>query len=235
MALELSLATLLVVIAFQLALRRLARRARPGRRGHMPSSEGTPARGWAERSQRLLYHTRNLLVAPPLVYVTFSFSYETEEAWLIWPLGLGIVALGVALRVWAQSHIRFRLGPRRRLTTTGPYAIIRNPLYVANTAICVGATVLSELLWMAPVMMVWCGVVYSLVVRQEEARLTRKYGDAYREYLKAVPRWLPRSLGRRVEAHAIAYLRSALLVELPCLIIVVPFAIKEIVSDLYVH
>ena len=177
---------------------------------------------------RRIYHLRGLLASPPVIFAMFCTYGETEEDWLIWPLGGLLVALGVAMRVWAQEHIRFRLRMGRHLATTGPYALVRNPLYIGNTLMCLGAVVASELLWMVPVTLVWCAVVYSLVVRQEEARLLRKYGEPYQQYLAAVPRWFPRTQRGRNLALITDSLRASLLVELPCLLILLPFVLKEI-------
>ena len=225
------------VLLFACVLQALLRHVGP----YVPLDEATPVgrRACQEGSReaaklrelRWAYRHRGLLVSPPLAYAALSFLYETEVDWLVWPLGGTFVVLGVALRVWAQAHIRFRLRGHRHLATTGPYAIVRNPLYIANVLTCVGATIVSELLWLVPITVLWCMAVYSLVVRQEEARLLRKYGKAYHEYLSAVPRWVPRALsltglGRASGEH----LRAAFLVEARGLLVLVPYVIKEAAS-----
>ena len=177
---------------------------------------------------RWAYRWRNRLIAPLLGFALFSTWYETEADWLtVWP-GTALVALGVTLRVWAQAHIRCRLGLRRPLATTGPYAVVRNPLYIANALICLGAVFMSELLWLVPIALLWCAAVYSLVVFQEEARLTRQYGADYLAYATKVPRWLPHPMALRGLAGAAEHLRAAALVELPCLLIMVPYVAKEL-------
>lgn len=231
------LAVLLLVVAADAFLRHHAPRD-----GHDDASATRATRprrkrreDLSSRALRWVYHARGTLVAPPLAFAALFFRLETENDWLVWPVGTLAVGLGVALRIWAQAHIRFRLKGHRHLTTSGPYATVRNPLYIANTLICVGATIVSELLWVVPVTLAWCAVVYSLVVRQEEARLAKKYGEAYHRYVSAVPRWVPRTLPVQGLGQAREHLRAALLVEAPCLLILLPYVGKELVSPWFEH
>jgi protein-S-isoprenylcysteine O-methyltransferase Ste14 len=104
-----------------------------------------------------------------------------------------VVLSGLAIRMWAVRHIggisrtrAARLGP---LTITGPYLLVRNPLYVGNLLIWIGFTLASQLLWMLPVGLAFFALQYGAVTRYEEAALLRSYGDAYRDYTRSVPRW----------------------------------------------
>jgi protein-S-isoprenylcysteine O-methyltransferase Ste14 len=184
---------------------------------------------------RTVYHARGWLVSPPLVLAAVCFEWETETPLLIWPLGLALVLAGVALRVWAQEHICFRLKMHRHLATTGPYAFMRNPLYVANTLICVGATVLSELLWLVPITLLWCAGVYTLVVLQEERRLLAKYGEDYAGYIARVPRWVPHAIRPGRLGFVTEHFGKALLIEASCLLVVAPCVAKELVSPWFEH
>ena len=176
------------------------------------------------------YHARGILASLPLVFAAVCFWREYENDWVIWPLAPLLVGMGVALRVWSQAHIRFRLRAGRHLTATGPYALVRNPLYIANTLICLGATVASELLWLLPITAAWCALLYALVVRQEERRLERQYGHAYRDYVAAVPRWLPRMRPGRALGSAAGYFGRALFIEASCLLVLAPFVAKEFLA-----
>ena len=143
-----------------------------------------------------------------------------------------MLLLGTFVRLWAQQHLHYRLDIRKQLTETGPYRLLRNPIYVGNTLMCLGAVAASELLWLMPVTLLWCAALYTLVVQDEEAHLLEKYGRPYRAYLLRVPRWLPRvfhleSLGL-VNRHFVKSLVS----ELHCLLVLLPFVIKEMVCEL---
>jgi len=176
------------------------------------------------------YRWRGVLVSPPLVFAVVSFAHETEWDRVVWPLGSALFWLGFGLRLWAQQHLHYRLRGVTHLTTTGPYAFVRNPIYVGNTLICLGATVVSELLWLAPVTLLWCLTVYALVVRHEEHRLTARYGLAYHRYRTEVPRWCPRPPPLRNLGLVTQDWRASVAAELPCLLVLVPYIVKELLA-----
>ncbi|MGI6398332.1 MAG: methyltransferase family protein [Desulfomonilia bacterium] len=93
-------------------------------------------------------------------------------------------------------HLHYRLKVHKTLTLTGPYLYVRNPIYIGNTLILAGITVLAGLLWFVPVMVIACGFTYHMTVLYEEGHLTRKYGQGYVEFLERIPRWLPPASGR---------------------------------------
>jgi protein-S-isoprenylcysteine O-methyltransferase Ste14 len=111
--------------------------------------------------------------------------------------GLGLVAAGEGLRLWAVRHIGVvsrtrsdRLGP---LVTTGPFALMRNPLYLGNIMLWSGLAVAARLLWLAPLIALVLAAEYHFIVRWEEQLLEQRQGDRYREYAGRVARWVPRS------------------------------------------
>ncbi|HUW61174.1 MAG TPA: isoprenylcysteine carboxylmethyltransferase family protein [Candidatus Bathyarchaeia archaeon] len=164
----------------------------------------------------------------------FSTYWECERYW-VFPAGLAIFAAGLGIRVWAQMHLHYRLKERKVLTTTGPYRIVRNPIYIANTLIMISASVLSELLWFTPFMLLWCAVLYSLVVRHEEKHLTSKYGQAYVDYVRQVPRWIPGipDCLKVASPHVRHFMLRSLGAEMYCFLYIIPFVLKEVVSDLH--
>jgi hypothetical protein len=100
-----------------------------------------------------------------------------------------------SLRLWAVHHIGVisrtrseRLGP---LVASGPFAILRNPLYVGNIVLWVGLALTARLVWLAPGILLLLGLEYHAIVRWEERLLESRFGDAYRAYAARVPRWIP--------------------------------------------
>jgi protein-S-isoprenylcysteine O-methyltransferase Ste14 len=112
-----------------------------------------------------------------------------------------VASVGEMLRLWAVRHIGVisrtrsdRLGP---LVASGPFGIVRNPLYIGNVLLWLGLTVSARLLWLAPVVTLVLVLQYRAIVAWEEHVLARRLGDAYRQYAAHVPRWIPRA-GRTV-------------------------------------
>jgi len=111
-------------------------------------------------------------------------------------IGIGNLVLGAILRIWAVSHpgrhTRSRTIKAPSLTTAGPYACVRNPIYLANFLVGLGLVVLAETIILIPVYLVVFGLPYRKIVDQEEGFLRKKFGDEFQRYCEAVPRWLPR-------------------------------------------
>jgi len=178
----------------------------------------------------IAYRLRGFLIAAPLILALFSVCYETENDWLIWPVGVLVFVSGLLLRIWAQQHLHYRLKIRKTLTTTGPYSFVRNPIYLGNILICLGLVTVSELLWFVPIALLYCFSVYSLVVSYEERHLLDKYGESYRQYLSQVPRWIPRRTCCQNLGFTNEYLRQSVKVEIHFILLVLPFVVKEFVA-----
>jgi len=113
-----------------------------------------------------------------------------------------LTAAGEALRLWAVHHIgvisRTRSGRLGPLIDSGPFALVRNPLYIGNILLWVGFTVTARLVWLAPIVAVLLALEYHAIVRWEEQLLESRYGAEYVDYASRVPRWIPRA--RRTRA-----------------------------------
>jgi protein-S-isoprenylcysteine O-methyltransferase Ste14 len=80
----------------------------------------------------------------------------------------------------------------RRVVATGPYAYVRNPIYLAALLIVSG----EAWLFLSPSLLLYAGGLavsfHLLIVGYEEPRLRARFGAPYVTYCRAVPRWLPR-------------------------------------------
>jgi protein-S-isoprenylcysteine O-methyltransferase Ste14 len=164
-------------------------------------SEAQPHQQHRDSFTRLggwLFRHRSLL---PLPLVALLLSFPPSGPWgvVAWA-GVALVALGEAGRLWAVHHIGVisrtradRLGP---LVASGPFAWVRNPLYLGNIALWTGFALSARLAWMAPVIIALLALEYSAIVRWEEDLLASRLGSAYRQYAARVPRWIPRPPAR---------------------------------------
>jgi protein-S-isoprenylcysteine O-methyltransferase Ste14 len=146
---------------------------------------------------RFFYLTRGLwnMAAIALALVLKALAGSSVPPWAYGLLGVVVLAAQV-WRAWAAGFVgRAARGARpvgAALVTAGPYAYLRNPMYL-GTAIGLLAFAGMSGLWYAVVAVaVVLGVVYAAAIIGEEAFLAESFGEEYRLYRQAVPRLLPR-------------------------------------------
>jgi protein-S-isoprenylcysteine O-methyltransferase Ste14 len=108
--------------------------------------------------------------------------------------GLPFVVLGQAIRFWAAGCIGRYRGERvgaQALTTWGPYAFVRNPLYAGNALIGFGWSVMSDPLAIAAFVITFVLLYTVLIVPHEESFLLKKFGDEYSRYRERTGRFFP--------------------------------------------
>ncbi len=81
----------------------------------------------------------------------------------------------------------------RELTRTGPYAYVRNPLYLGSIVIAVGFGLAARDLLVGIVIVVMFALIYLPVIRGEEEFLRTQFAE-YGSYARSVPRLLPHTL-----------------------------------------
>ena len=104
-------------------------------------------------------------------------------------VGGAIAFIGVLVRAWASGHIM----KNDRLATTGPYAHTRNPLYFGSFLIGAGFAMAAH--WSLLLLVVAFFVfVYAPTMERERANIRGRFPDAYAEYERNVPAFLPRPI-----------------------------------------
>jgi len=121
----------------------------------------------------------------PLALVVLWFSRPTPRSIVFGGLA-GV--LGLWLRAYAAGYLR----KQEVLAVTGPYARTRNPLYLGSAILALGAAIAARSWISASIIVVYFAIFYFLVMRGEEEELGARYGEAFAEYARAVPRFLPR-------------------------------------------
>lgn len=113
-------------------------------------------------------------------------------------VGLALALAGQALRFYVLGWVPEGTSGQNlsiqasTLNTTGPYAYVRNPLYVGNLLIVLGLCSVANDPWVTLVALVFFFGEYFFIIRAEEDFLRGKFGAAFDEFVATVPRWIPR-------------------------------------------
>jgi len=94
---------------------------------------------------------------------------------------------GLGLRALASGHVQ----KDKQLTTSGPYAYTRNPLYLGSLLMAAGFAIASRSWWIVVLMLLIFVAIYVPVIAGEERYLRQTFPD-YDDYARHVPRILPR-------------------------------------------
>jgi protein-S-isoprenylcysteine O-methyltransferase Ste14 len=146
-----------------------------------------------------------LVIAPGVValYVPWRIS-RWERQPPFWGIGalrvVGVVLILAGLPVLLDSFARFAvkgLGtpapvfPTRHLVVSGLYRYVRNPMYVAITALIFGQGLLFGSVRVLEYGVAVWAAFFVFVMAYEEPTLRKTFGAEYEEYCANVPRWIP--------------------------------------------
>ena len=132
---------------------------------------------------------RRIRVPIAFVFAIF-YLWRAKPTWRFLLLGALIAAIGVVLRTLASGQVK----KNQELTMSGPYAYVRNPLYLGSVIIAIGFAVAARDLWVAMAVLAMFALIYVPVIRGEETFLRKQFPGAYDDYARRVPSLLPRTL-----------------------------------------
>jgi protein-S-isoprenylcysteine O-methyltransferase Ste14 len=157
-------------------------------------------------------HIRSILLLPVTVTIlipglilarthTLRIGWAWPGLWRLVPVGIGLICIGAGLRLLVQTITLFATqghgtlapwDPPAQLVVRGVYRYVRNPMISGVISILAGE---SLVLGSRP-LVTWCtlfaGVNALYIPLLEEPQLQARFGAAYREYRRHVPRWIPR-------------------------------------------
>jgi protein-S-isoprenylcysteine O-methyltransferase Ste14 len=134
-----------------------------------------------ERIQGVATRSRFLLAIPAAALI-----FVLTDRGPMWP-GVAVALGGEGLQLWAAAHLRKNV----QVVKSGPYAWLRNPMYVGRFLVGLGLTLLTwrPFIVLPYVVLFW---IYAQArVLGEERRLVVLFGEEYRDYCSKVRRWLP--------------------------------------------
>jgi protein-S-isoprenylcysteine O-methyltransferase Ste14 len=127
------------------------------------------------------------------IRVPLGFLFAVVYFWLARPTKISLIAgalvlvPGLLLRGLASGHVQ----KEKQLTTSGPYAYTRNPLYLGSLMLAAGFAIAARSWWIVAVMLLMFAAIYIPVIAGEERTLRQKF-PGYEDYARHVPRILPR-------------------------------------------
>jgi len=141
----------------------------------------------------------------PIPFLLIMFFYANPNIWSIL-IGLAIALTGEAIRIWgvswAGSETRTTGGVGGSfLVISGPFAHVRNPLYVGNILMYTGLGIMSLALfpYLQILGLFFFYFQYRLIVKEEELYLEKTYGKDYENYRQNVPRFFPKLTAYKVD------------------------------------
>ncbi len=127
------------------------------------------------------------------IRVPVGFVFAAVFLWLARPTRASLIAgalimlPGLLLRGLASGHVQ----KDKQLTTSGPYAYTRNPLYLGSLMLAAGFAIAARSWWIVALMLLMFALIYIPVIAGEERYLRQTFPE-YDDYSRRVPRMLPR-------------------------------------------
>jgi protein-S-isoprenylcysteine O-methyltransferase Ste14 len=142
----------------------------------------------------------SLNLVPLVILVTRIGEFNANESsgwWILRLLGVGLSLYSLVMLPWTMRLLKHQGIPgvavlrEHKLITSGPYRLVRHPGYSATLALWFG-TALGTLNWLLLVLWpVFLVILIVVAMRQEEALLKERFGQAYRDYSEKTPRIIP--------------------------------------------
>lgn len=139
------------------------------------------------------FEWRDYTPIPLIVLVLFACEPTVRTA----VLGTLLTVAGELIRIYSVAFIGSVSRTRNvetagaALITGGPFAFVRNPLYVGNFFITLGLAVFGGVTWIICLAAFLFSFQYYCIVKHEERLLVGRFGQAYEDYMTVVPAWIP--------------------------------------------
>ena len=136
-----------------------------------------------------LFKLRFAVIYPFGAFVVI-FSHASDKSLRA---GIGFIIAGLLVRAWANGYA-IKLD---KLTTSGPYALVRHPLYLGTMIIIVGFAIMLNTYHVGVLFIAMMAIMYYRTIKKEEAMLEAAFNDTYLDYKKNVPAVIPTVLPYR--------------------------------------
>lgn len=136
-------------------------------------------------------------------------SYQTNLGPIGLVSGLILIGLAIALHAWTAKLIGVKatigyteLRPdaqstEQNLVTSGPFSVVRHPSYWAHIVIDAGLYLITGIATLGLIAIIDFAIIYFVVINLEDRELVSRFGERYKHYQEAVPKFFPRYKRRR--------------------------------------
>ena len=172
---------------------------KPDAKPEQPQDAAPEGQAWQHRRfdavdlGEKLFELRDYTPVPLIVLALFVADPSARSA----TLGTLLCVFGELVRLYSVAFIGSVSRTRNttttggKLITTGPFGIVRNPLYVGNFFITMGIASFTGVAWLVALAAAAFAFQYYCIVKYEEKLLLGRFGKEYEEFLDSVPAFIP--------------------------------------------
>jgi len=124
-----------------------------------------------------------------IVLIAVFSVWASPRPELFWP-GAVIAVIGILFRLWASGFVM----KNKELATSGPYSMVRHPLYTGNILMLVGYCLANGMIWPWIVGAAFLWFWYPTAISYEDGKLEKIFGDSWRAWSAKIPALVPRRL-----------------------------------------
>jgi len=147
-----------------------------------------PLSGVAHLLREIRYHEASRQGLGLGLIVLFALAAQPQA--VLFRIGAAVALAGMLVRLYASGFI-FK---NRQLATSGPYSLVRHPLYTGNLLLMIGFTLASGVWWAVPVSAVFWWLYYPTAIEYEDRKLHRIFGEEWERWARTVPAVIPSRL-----------------------------------------
>lgn len=152
------------------------------------TSDLPPLSGLPHLIREARYHEFSRQAVGILLVAVFAF-WSAPQVATFWP-GVVIAVAGILVRLYASGFVM----KNKELATTGPYSLVRHPLYTGNILMLIGFCLANGQLWPWAVGAFFLWFWYPPAISYEDKKLNRIFGDSWVEWSSRTPALVPRGL-----------------------------------------
>lgn len=135
----------------------------------------------------------------PGFYVATGIPQMADYTPSVWAISFGTIILFIALWVFRRSHkelgrnwsITLEIRDKHRLVTSGPYGLVRHPMYTSFLLLALSQALLLSNYLVGPAGLFGFAILFFLRVKKEERMMTENFGSQYQDYMQRTKRIIP--------------------------------------------